>query len=1729
MMHENLSQEAEFLDAVQSGDVSKVQAFLDENPQMAFPPELIGEAVGIAAEAGNEDLVTLLVEAQAQRTAVAAAEQLQTQLPVGAEPGAGAAEIALAPAPSAPPPAASLTTSPFIDAVQLDAVQSGDVSKVQAFLDENPQMAFPPELIGEAVGIAAEAGNEDLVTLLVEAQAQRTAVAAAEQLQTQLPVGAEPGAGAAEIALAPAPSAPPPAASLTTSPFIDAVQLDAVQSGDVSKVQAFLDENPQMAFPPELIGEAVGIAAEAGNEDLVTLLVEAQAQRTALAQAASAHTAAQSSDPQQAFLNAVWEDNLRFIEDLISRIPTIINEARGDQGETALHLAVFYGRPVVVQFLLAAGADVQATDFGGNTASALSGYPPPPGTSQDDRATCALLLEQHLATAGSAASAVASGLPASPFPVSDAPEPEAVPPAFTADQAVFFFSAVEDSDVEDIRTLLSKNPQLIQARNAKGRSALFLAVQSGISKYDDYAVIVSMLLKHIENSLVLDVKAQEVMLLEVLELYEAPCIHLIQEALEKLAESMERASISESSTAPALTTAVEGNAALYKAAPSGNLDVFGQIVPGVYAALCDNRTNLHTVFEIAAKASSKSNVDFLHGLATNMLEDPRPESIALMVAVYQNNPEAIKRAFESGADISLKDKDDNSLLMVAAHMNHVECIISLLHPPQMADHTINLVEAKGSHGENALMIAASKGKLEAFNLLFEATNAHQDGAGASLIDQEGHSVLMAAAHGGNVEVIKTLLQDRSTQLAKQGSDRSWFSSDTPPAIHSDPALCSKSGQTALHLAAQQGNSACVQALLAERSEEEKVKCVFQRDSAGPKVKNARDFAAEGLFLAAAEHGDDSGIQALLARDPNLITLRNDAGQSAVALAATRGQDDCIAVLMNHIDPLPEEDQENLRLDMNIREVVHGQDDSSARWDAYRGCSARWDAYRRCVEALDTVMTPSIQALCTAATQSDQEELQSLLDQGIDPNVPDEQGERALMYAAGEGKIECVRALIAAKANLNVRNADGNTALICAAREGKIDCVRALIAAKADLDVRNADGATALICAAREGKIDCVRALIAAKADLDVRNADGATALICAAREGKIECVRALIAAKADLDVRNADGATALICAARETQSAKHPEGKIECVRALIAAKADLDATTERGETALMFVAFAGKIECVRALIAENATPHVQSKTGSTALICAAAGGHTDVVRALLKAGAELDLHREEGDTALMYAADGGHADIVQALLKAGAHPNLKMKQGETALMHAALGLGKAALGLGKEVDSFSATIKVNSFSAIIKALLEAGADPTVELDDQEPAPEATSEAAPEAAPEATCESLKVVLSNQSMCSNLLRSVLNQYIQTETEELWRLLLPHQNTTAPLPESLLIKLNQLMQRECLKFDAVDEAKGNTLLMCAVEAGNIEVVKALLEGQCLCEPYSGTEVIDHLNAGKETALMMAIQRGQKEIVTLLLKQGAKMNIGSGVKPALQVADEYHRPELKVLLQNYSRDQLSAAIQSTHVDRISALIDQGCDVNASDPEGKSMLMLAVAKGEPEIVNLLIASQADVNARDSEDKSVLMLAVEKAEPDIVELLLASQADVNACDSDDKSMLMLAVAKGEPGIVQLLIKSDGLSLETLQRADQAAKLKVKATISNSNIAISCKLNEAIEAKQAAAAAPAAAAPVPAAQFAGGRGALPATASPPTASSLSSSTQCRPPKQPASTSGGGSAA
>jgi len=121
-------------------------------------------------------------------------------------------------------------------------------------------------------------------------------------------------------------------------------------------------------------------------------------------------------------------------------------------------------------------------------------------------------------------------------------------------------------------------------------------------------------------------------------------------------------------------------------------------------------------------------------------------------------------------------------------------------------------------------------------------------------------------------------------------------------------------------------------------------------------------------------------------------------------------------------------------------------------------------------------------------------------------------------------------------------------------------------------------------------------------------------------------------------------------------------------------------------------------------------------------------------------------------------------------------------------------------------------------------------------------------------------------------------------------------------------------------------------------AAEAGNIEAVKQHLDGGA------------HVNAKSEsgwTPLHTAAARGHKEIVELLIVEGADVNAGDKIITPLHLAAFHGQPEIAELL-----------------------IAKGADVNARDSIGGTPLHDAALRGRKEIAELLIANGADVNAK---------------------------------------------------------------------------------------------------------------------------------------------------------------
>ena len=284
----------------------------------------------------------------------------------------------------------------------------------------------------------------------------------------------------------------------------------------------------------------------------------------------------------------------------------------------------------------------------------------------------------------------------------------------------------------------------------------------------------------------------------------------------------------------------------------------------------------------------------------------------------------------------------------------------------------------------------------------------------------------------------------------------------------------------------------------------------------------------------------------------------------------------------------------------------------------------------------------------------------LLQEGWDPNAPDDGGRSPLHYGARNTNPMVVSHLLDADADLKARDNDGYTALHwAAAQSGNGRVIKVLLDRGADPFAESNDGRTPLHSALRYRADDgVVSTMLEAGADAHL------TPLQLAVLVQGAVSVEQLLTEGADPN--EAD---------RYRWSPLHfavPLAGLEVVLTLLAAGADPDARTVGGATALHLAASQASMSVVSALLRAGADPNVKdSESESTPLHYAAlyqGSALLPVVSALLQAGADpgstsrgfAPLHWVMGNPEVT-------ASVVDALLEAGADPMARDQDGDTPL------------------------------------------------------------------------------------------------------------------------------------------------------------------------------------------------------------------------------------------------------------------------------------------------------------------------------------------------------------------------------------------------------------------------------------------------------------------------------
>nr|XP_020480337.1 ankyrin repeat and SOCS box protein 2-like isoform X2 [Monopterus albus] len=321
---------------------------------------------------------------------------------------------------------------------------------------------------------------------------------------------------------------------------------------------------------------------------------------------------------------------------------------------------------------------------------------------------------------------------------------------------------------------------------------------------------------------------------------------------------------------------------------------------------------------------------------------------------------------------------------------------------------------------------------------------------------------------------------------------------------------------------------------------------------------------------AAYYGQLQCVRILIRAHPDSVNRCSLKNQTALLLAASRGNTFCVNFLLKH-----------------------GADPNIANEDRE---------------------TP----LFTACERPNEATVDLLLHSGAQVNLSCSQGGSALNEACRHGRLKLCRMLLEAGANLHSKNIYGIQPFFTAAQHGHANLIHLLANKDADVNGQAGDGATPLYEACKNGHVSTVEALLSLKADTNCSMKSGLLPLHVAVKNNHIRIVSMLIPVTSRVRVRQSGISPVHIAAERNRD---------DILELLIESGFDVNAELseeyskmykDRRSTALYFSVYNGNLEATEMLLEAGANPNLDV---FNPLLIAVRFGWMDMATLLLRYGA----------------------------------------------------------------------------------------------------------------------------------------------------------------------------------------------------------------------------------------------------------------------------------------------------------------------------------------------------------------------------------------------------------------------------------------------------------------------------------------------------------------------------
>lgn len=217
-------------------------------------------------------------------------------------------------------------------------------------------------------------------------------------------------------------------------------------------------------------------------------------------------------------------------------------------------------------------------------------------------------------------------------------------------------------------------------------------------------------------------------------------------------------------------------------------------------------------------------------------------------------------------------------------------------------------------------------------------------------------------------------------------------------------------------------------------------------------------------------------------------------------------------------------------------------------------------------------------------------------------------------------------------------------------------------------------------------------------------------------------------------------------------------------------------------------------------------------------------------------------------------------------------------------------------------------------------------------------------------------------------------------------------------------------------------------SNLLMAGVTKGSYDLVRYILK-------RFKNRLVNTADENGQTALFYAIESGNQDIVSLLLKNGAKVNIydKSDLSPLNYAIRAGKKSVVKLIADSTTnikvrKSALFAAYQLNEPQAIiELLVRRKIDLFARDSLGRTVLMYAAYEGKTPVAKILSEVDGLVNEADQDGNTALMFALHQKNNDIATLLIKSGAELNRPDNTGRTLLMYACIDGSGNLVKTLL------------------------------------------------------------------------------------------------------